>query len=143
MSYVVRASLVIEASALAAFDLMADHDSWSRWMPASFRPAGRSVGRLTPGMKFHVKLMGLPFGSPCKVTVVKSPTEITWCGGAKGIFFAEHRFLFEARGDDSVEVQSVETWHGPLARLFRFAVEPGARKVGAAQLAGLASGLRA
>src|SRR5580700_10340237 len=107
MPYVVRSSRVIEASAVDAFDTLADHDSWSRWMPASFRPVGKSLGRLAEGAKLHVRIMGMPLRASCKVTVVRSPTEIAWCGGAKGVLWAEHRFLFEAKGAEIVEVQSV------------------------------------
>ncbi len=143
MSYVVRASRVIEASALDVFDRMADHDSWSQWMPASFRPVGKSIGRLVPGAKFHVRIMGMPLRASCKVTVVESPMEITWCGGAKGVLWAEHRFLFESKGAEIVEVQSVERWHGFLARLLRFAIAKGAQKVGKAQLDALAAATQA
>jgi uncharacterized protein YndB with AHSA1/START domain len=138
MSYIVRSSRIIEASAEDAFDTLADHDSWSRWMPASFRPVGKS-GRLVEGAKFHVRILGMPMRASCKVTVVKRPMEITWCGGAKGVLWAEHRFLFESKGVEIVEVQSVESWHGFLARLLRFAIAKGAQKVGEAQLEALAS----
>ena len=71
--------------------------------------------------------------------MVRSPVEITWCGGMKGAFWADHRFLFEPSGDASVEVQSVESWEGPLAALLRRGIEPGARKVGREQLGALAA----
>jgi hypothetical protein len=57
----------------------------------------------------------------------------------KGGLWAEHRFLFEPRGEASVEVQSVEAWDGPIAALLRPGIEPGARKVGRQQLEALAA----
>jgi hypothetical protein len=141
MAYTVRASRVIEASAVDAFERLVDHDSWARWMPSVFRPIGKGLGRLAPGAKFRVRIRGL-LGATCHVTVVRSPSEITWCGGAKGVLWAEHRFVFEPRGEASVEAQSIETWHGFLARLLRFAIERDAKQVGEAQLEALASALR-
>ena len=139
MAYVVRASQLISVPPLAAFDRLADHDSWRRWMPASFRPVGETVGRLAEGARFRVRILGLPFAVTCKVSVVRSPAEITWCGGMKGGLWAEHRFLFEPRGEASVEVQSVEAWVGPIAALLRPGIEPGARRVGRQQLEALAA----
>jgi hypothetical protein len=138
MAYVARASRVLPVSAHVAFDRLADHDSWPRWMPASFRPV-ETVGRLREGSLFRVEILGLPFPVVCQVHVVRSPDELTWCGGTKGVLWAEHRFLFVPKGATSVEVQSEETWSGPLASLLRRAIEPAASRIGNEQLEALAA----
>src|ERR1035441_6016382 len=122
MPFVARATRLLEVPARVAFDHLADHDGWPKWMPASFRPVGKSLGRLAVGQTFHAKILGSPLASKCMLSVVRSPEEITWCGGAKGILWAEHRFLFVPKGERSVEVSSVESWHGPVAFLLRFAI---------------------
>jgi hypothetical protein len=142
MAYVVRSSLLLHVPAEVAFDRLADHDSWPRWMAASFRPAGKSAGRLTEGAVFHVKIRGM-LPATCKVSVALRPRELTWCGGVKRVLWAEHRFLFEPRGEADVEVTSVESWHGPVAALLRPLIAPGAKKVGREQLAALAASLLA
>jgi uncharacterized protein YndB with AHSA1/START domain len=137
MAYVARATRLIQVPARVAFDRLADHDSWPRWMPASFRPVGKTVGRLAEGASFQVTILGrLP--AKCRVQAVRSPDELTWCGGKRGVLWAEHRFLFEPKGAEAVEVQSVETWSGPLAALLRPAILPGAVRVGREQLEALA-----
>ena len=139
VTYVVRSSQVLPVPAQVAFDRLPDHDSWPQWMPASFRPVGKSAGRLTGGTTFRVRILGLPCAATCKVSVARSPEELTWVGGRKGILRAEHRFLFKARGAASVEVESVESWHGVLAALLRPGIEPGATRVAREQLAALAT----
>lgn len=141
MAYVASASLTLPVSATAAFDRLADHDSWPRWMPSSFRPAGKTSGRLTEGTRFRVKILGAPLSVSCRVSVVRAGKELTWRGGTPGVLFGEHRFLFEATGLSSVRVESVETWHGALAALLRPLIQPGAVKVGRDQLAALARDL--
>jgi len=137
MAYVARATRLLQVPARVAFDRLADHDSWPRWMPASFRPVGKTVGRLAEGASFRVTILGrLP--AACRVQTVRSPEELTWCGGKRGVLWAEHRFLFEPRGAGAVEVQSVETWSGPLAALLKPAILPGAVRVGREQLEALA-----
>ena len=106
-------------------------------MPSSFRPVGKSFRRLEEGIAFRARILGSLAPATCHVTVLKSPAEITWCGGKKGILWAEHRFLFEPKGEGGVEVESVESWHGPLATLLRRLIEPAARKVGKDQLQAL------
>jgi hypothetical protein len=140
MPYVARASRTLPVSDTVAYDRLADHDSWPRWMPRSFSVIGTTKGTLTKGTKFRVRIEGVPFPVSLRVSVAERPAELTWCGGVRGLLYAEHRFLFERRGDREVEVSSVETWSGVLAALLRAAIEPQAEKVGAAQLAGLAKG---
>ena len=139
MAYVARVPQRIQVPIQVAFDCLADHAAWPGWMPSAFRPVGKSFRRLEEGNTFRVRILGSLLPSTCHVTVVKDNAEITWTGGKKGILWAEHRFLFEARGDDGVEVESVESWHGPLAALLRRLIEPAARKVGKDQLQALQS----
>jgi hypothetical protein len=141
MSYVARSSRVLPVPAEVAFDTLADHDSWFRWMPASFRPAGRPLGRLSVGMKLRVKILGSPLPASIRVMVVDRPRELTWGGGVPGLIMGRHRFLFEPKGD-TVEVQSVETWSGVLAALVRRGVLPMAEKVGREQLEALEQAMR-
>jgi hypothetical protein len=47
---------------------------------------------------------------------------------------AEHRFVFVAKSDDAVEVQSIESWHGIIARLLKIGIAPAADRVGNEQL---------
>ena len=141
MSFVAQASLVLPVSAEVAFDRLADHDSWASWMPASFRPVGKTTGRLRGGAKVRVRVLGSALPVSIRVRVVDKPREIAWGGGVAGVFLADHRFLFEPKGDSAVEVRSVETWSGVIARVFRRALLPQAERVGRDQLAALASGL--
>ncbi|HEY6461551.1 MAG TPA: SRPBCC family protein [Polyangiaceae bacterium] len=137
MSYVASASRTIHVPAAVAFDRLADHDSWASWMPASFRPVGRPLGRLAEGTTFRVRILGAPFASRCHVTVVRPHEEITWCGGIRGLVYAEHHFFFDAAGD-GVTVRSEETWSGPVASLLRPAIQRGAARVGGETIDGLA-----
>jgi hypothetical protein len=139
MPFVVSASRTLNVSARRAFDALADHDAWSRWMPASFRPVGETVGRLAKGKTFRVRINGMPVAASCWISAFEDPKEITWSGGVKGLLRADHRFLFVAKGDAQVEVQSVETWHGVVARLLRRVIERDAMRVGNDQLDALAA----
>jgi hypothetical protein len=139
MPFVVSASRTLPVSARTAFDRLASYDEWHEWMPASFRPAGKKIGRLANGKSFRVKINGMPVAAKCNVSGFKDGEELTWSGGVKSLFMAEHRFLFIPKGDDQVEVQSIEAWHGILARLLKFKIAPDATKVGNEQLEALAA----
>jgi len=134
MSYVARASRLVPVSVDVAFDTLVDHNSWPRWMPASFRSVGKGQGKLTVGAQRKVKVLGSPFPSPIRVEVVDRAREVTWGGGIPGLVKGRHRFLFEPKGDSSVEVSSVETWSGALAALLRPVLQPLAERVGREQL---------
>jgi hypothetical protein len=110
MSFVASASCTLPVSADVAFDRLADHESWERWMPKSFRPVGRTQGRLIPGKRLRVRILGSLLPVPIRVGVVDRPRELGWGGGVRGFFLADHRFLFESKGESEVEVRSVETW---------------------------------
>ncbi len=139
MAFVARASRLIGAAPAVAFDCLADHDSWARWMPASYRPVGKALGRLEEGVRLRVKVLGVPFPVSVRLQVVRRPDEICWSGGVKGVLFAVHRFSFLPKEGGSVEVRSEEAWSGFLASLLRTSVEPRAERVGRDQLAALAA----
>ncbi len=141
MAYVARASLTIHVPAATAYERLADHDSWARWMPAIFRPVGPGRGRLTEGTRLRVKITGTPLPVSVRVTVARPGRELTWCGGRRGVLYAEHRFLFEPDGASSVRIDSIETWSGPLAALLRPVIQPKAIRIGQDQLAALATAL--
>jgi hypothetical protein len=138
MSFIAQASITLPVSAEAAFDRLADHESWPSWMPASFMPVGPSAGRLRVGSKVRVRILGSKVPVSIRIRVVDRPREITWGGGVPGVFLADHRFLFEPRGESSVEVRSVETWSGIIASLFRRTLLSQAERVGKDQLGALA-----
>jgi hypothetical protein len=110
-------------------------------MPASFRPVGKTRGRLSKGVRFRVRILGLPIPVGCRVSVLRDGKELTWCGGVRGALLAEHRFLFEPKGAATVVVESVETWSGLVASVLRPLIQPNAIKIGQDQLAALATAL--
>jgi hypothetical protein len=140
--FVAEASIRVNAPSSAVFDTLADHDGWSAWMPRSFRPVGRPLGKLSAGARPRVRIAGARFASPIEVTVVDRPREITWRGGIGKLLFAEHRFLFADTTDGGTEVRSVETWDGLIAPFVRPIVKRVAEKVGREQLAALARAAR-
>jgi hypothetical protein len=137
--YTVEVSLELETSPEIAFDTLADHDAWPRWMPRSFKPVGPSVGTLEVGKAPRVRISGAPVASVLHVQVVQRPRQITWAGGRAGVLWGEHTFFFEPAGA-GVRVRSVETWSGWLAPLLKPILAPGAARVGKAQLAGIRRG---
>jgi hypothetical protein len=88
-----------------------------------------------------VKLFGSPVPVSIRVVVVDRARELTWGGGVRGVLRGKHRFLFEPRGESSVEVRSVETWSGAISPLLRRVLLPLAERIGREQLAGLAKAL--
>jgi hypothetical protein len=136
MRFVAESSIEVKTPAGELFDRLADHASWGGWMPASFKPVGRTLGELRPGDKPRVRIAGAPNATTLHVTVVDRAREITWTGGLRGVLFAEHRFLFEPT-PDGTRVRSVETWSGALAAVVRPLVKPIAEKIAGEQLAGL------
>jgi hypothetical protein len=139
MGFVAEASVEVPKPPGELFDRLADHSSWAAWMPATFRPVGRTLGELRPGDKPRVKIAGAPGVTTLHVTVVDRAREITWTGGLRGVLWAEHRFLFEPT-HDGTRVRSVETWKGALAPFVRPIVKRLAEKAAGQQLAGLAKG---
>jgi hypothetical protein len=150
MSFIAQAERALDVSPEVAFDRLANHASWYEWMPASFRPVGRSKGPLRQGDSIRVRINGMPMAAKLFVSVTRRPEskdgksegELTWTGGIPGILWAEHRFLFEPR-EGGTRVRSVETWHGALAPLLKRALKSKAEKIGSEQLAGLARGVLA
>jgi len=140
MSFVAESDLVIDAPPQRVFDRLADFGSWPAWMPRSFVPVLRdgSPSPLKLGDKFRVRVGGAPIAAMLRVSRLDRPREIAWKGGVPGIFWAEHRFVFEAEGDRRTRVRSIETWHGIGARLAKKLVMRTALRIGSEQLDGLA-----
>lgn len=136
MSFVAEASRTIPAPVQVAFDALLDHTKWREWMPRAFIPVSRLGRPLRKGDRIRVRVGGAPVSSAIHVTVVDRPYEITWCGGVRGVLYAEHRFLFEP-GTNETTVRSLETWSGVLAPFVRFALQTGASRAASEQLAGL------
>lgn len=112
-------------------------------MPGSFTPVGSPLGRLRVGDSPRIRIAGARVATPIHVSVVDRPREITWCGGVRGVLWAEHRFLFEADGHGGTLVRSLETWEGALAVATRRFVQPIAERVGREQLEALARSIGA
>lgn len=139
MSFVAEAERTIEAPPQRVFDTLIDVASWPTWMPRSFAPVLRSdtPSPLRRGDRIKVKVAGGPLPTTIRVSKVERPNELVWRGGARGLLWAEHRFVLEPVGDRRTRVRSIETWHGILARVLRGLVLPLAVRVGHEQLAAL------
>jgi hypothetical protein len=137
MSFVAEGSITLAVSPEVAFDALRDHPSWREWMPRSFAPRSELGRPLEPGDVIRVRVGGAPVASRIEIAVVDRPSEITWCGGVRGLIYARHRFLFEPH-EGGTRVRSVETWSGVLAALAKPALGRAAEKVGGQQLRGLA-----
>jgi hypothetical protein len=143
MSFIAEARIDIDVPPETAFDVLLQHPKWPDWMPRSFEVPSPADSPLHVGKRFRVRIARAPFASTIEVTVVNRPGEITWCGGRRGLLYAEHRFLFSSDGNGGTRVHSHETWSGALAPLLRPLLQPGAERVGSQQLAGLAAACRA
>jgi hypothetical protein len=137
MPYVTEVFLSLDVPPEVAFDALADYPSWKTWMPRSFTPISKSDGPLRPGKRLWIRVVGAP--AKIKVTVIDRPKEIAWCGGVRGLFRAEHRFLFESDGKGGARIHSHETFRGALAQLVRGLVKARSQRVASEQLAGLAT----
>ncbi|MBX3189967.1 MAG: SRPBCC family protein [Labilithrix sp.] len=138
MPFVARAERKVDVPPERAFDQLADLASWPSWMPRSFCAVGvASRAALKTGDRLRVRIAGAPVASSLRVTVSDRPRELAWRGGVRGLVWAEHRFVFERDGEGT-RVQSIETWHGPLARLGKAIIAPLATRVGGEQLDALA-----
>ena len=130
MAFVVHAEIELDVPPERAFDALTNHDTWPKWMPPTFVPVGPSVGTLVVGSKVKARVDRMPFPSVIEVTRLDRPKEITWCGGARGLMFAEHTFFFDAHGTGT-RVRSAETWSGPVAAvlgpMLRWRAAAGAR----------------
>ncbi len=135
--FLAEGSRTLTVSPEVAFDKLADFSSWKDWMPRSFRPEPSEITIMRVGDRVRVRIEGMPVASTIRVTVVDRARELTWCGGARGVLFAEHRFLFEPHKDGTL-VRSVESWRGVLSPILRPIVKPNAERVGLQQLTALA-----
>ena len=139
MTFVAEAERTIEAPPQRVFDRLIDVATWPEWMPRSFSLVVRS-GTPSPlrlGDRIKVKVARGPLPTTIRVSKLVRPTELVWCGGVRGLLWAEHRFVLEPVGDRRTRVRSIETWHGALAGLLRGLVRPLAIRIGGEQLAGL------
>lgn len=137
MSFVVRTSRDLTASADVAFDRLADFSSWNDWMPDSFRPYGDANGSLSIGRKIQVLIDGLSGPAKLEVSRFQRPIEIAWRGGLPGMLWAEHRFVFEENEHGGVRVSSIETWSGFLTIFLKRFLERTSLRVGGEQLEAL------
>ena len=138
MSFVAETLRNIASPPATLFDRLVDHASWRGWMPRSFTPVGTLLGHLRVGDKPKLRIGGAPVATPIHVSIVDRPSEITWCGGVRGVLWAEHRFLFEPDGRGGTNVRSVETWEGALASATRRIVQPMAERIAGEVLEALA-----
>jgi hypothetical protein len=139
MPFIAETECVIPSPPDAVFDRLADHASWSSWMPASFRPLDGSIGTLKLGVRFRMRVAKIP--ATLVVSAAERGKELAWRGGIKRLLHANHRFVFEADGNGGTRVRSIEMWDGPLSRFFRPLVKPLAERIGREQLDALATSL--
>jgi len=126
MSFVATVSRAIQANAVEAFTKFSDFELWSKFMPASFRPIRGPKRQLVAGDMLRMRLDTGAVKLPVSVQVfrVEAPHTISWGGGSR-LLHADHRFVFEAQGDDGVMIRSEEEWSGlltsvgPLAKRIR------------------------
>ncbi len=97
------------------FSQFIDFRRWSAWMPKLFRPLRGPSRPLRSGDRILVSLSGAP--SLVKVELVAAPHQVVWSGGLPGLLFARHTFMFEAVGDQSTRIRSVEPWTGLVTHL--------------------------
>lgn len=134
MGFVAEASLESKESPDVLYDRLADHAQWFRFMPRSFKPLGRARPTLKVGDRLKVRIGGL--ASPISLSIMRRPHELAWTGGRRGVLYAEHRFVFEAKGNGTL-VRSIETWEGVLTPFLRPILQRLAERVGKQQLRGL------
>lgn len=141
MPFVAEAVCECDRPPEEVFDRLADARAWSEWMSGAFRPIWTPDEPLRQGDHPRVRIGVLP-PTTLEITVADRPRELTWTGGVRSLLLAEHRFLFEPRGDGGTRIRSLETWSGALASLTRPLVKPLAERMGLAQLERLARAAR-
>jgi hypothetical protein len=143
MPFVAAAERLVTASADLCFARLVDFPSWTRWMPASFRPAAGPTRALAVGDVMRIRIAGLPLPAQLRVLRCVAGRELAWRGGVPGVLMAEHVFYFEPAGAGATRVRSEETWSGALARVRLLArrVRAMAERVGREQLDALARSL--
>ena len=142
MSFIAVAERTTDASPEACYARIADFSSWSRWMPASFRPVD-GPSPLTIDARLRVRIQGTPGVTGLTVAVARAPAELAWRGGVPGLLAAVHAFRFEAHAGGT-RIRSEETWtglfaRGPVARTLKALAE----RVGNEQVEALIADLRA
>jgi hypothetical protein len=97
------------------FSQFIDFRRWGAWMPPVFRPLRGPSRPLRGGDLLLLSVSGAP--TLIRVERVDAPHEIRWAGGVPGILHARHTFWFEAKGDQSTRIRSVEPWTGLVTRI--------------------------
>jgi hypothetical protein len=120
----------------AVFSRFIDFRRWEAWMPSAFRPMRGPSRPLRTGDRLLVNVTGLP--SLLRVEEVDSPRQVCWSGGLPGLMFARHTFTFEAVGDKTTRIRSVEPWTGVVTKVPPLAarIQGAAQRVGKSQLEG-------
>jgi len=139
MPAVSRAEIVINEPIAVVFSALVDFGSWSRWMPALFRPA-RGPARALAVADRIVVLLGGALPMALKVLRVAPHSELAWRGGVPGLLVGEHAFYLHDLGDGRTRVLSEERFSGLLAHIpgVQSLVERSGTKAGAAMLSALA-----
>ncbi len=140
MAFIAEVAREVAGPPEAAFDRLADHSSWPRWMPPRFFPVGPSLGPLVVGKRPRVRIAHLPMPNTLTVAVAERGRELTWTAGS-ALLHARHRFLFEALEGNRTRIRSVEAWDGLLAPLLKPLVLRLAEQIGREQLEALAGAL--
>ena len=143
MAFVVELEKVVQVPPAACFARLADFPSWTRWMPASFRPAGGPDRPLALGDAVKVRLRGVPGTTQVRITTFEPGEELAWGGGVAGVLQALHTFRFKPEGEGT-RIVSSERWAGALAwGPIAFGVRRGAERVGHDQVDALIADLLA
>lgn len=143
MPFLAEAREFIPAPLDACLAMLRDFDSWTRWMPDSFRPVAGPSHALVEGDRIAVRIRGVPGVAKMAIARYVPGRTLAWSGGVPGVLSAVHAFHFEAR-DGGTMVHSEEIWRGALSHVAPVAqrVRVQAEQVGRDQLAGLARALR-
>ena len=133
MPFTADVELTIAGPIDTVFSQFIDYRRWSTWMPPVFRPLRGPSRPLREGDRLVIRIAGAP--TFLRVERLDPPHEVRWSGGVPGILHARHSFWFEAVGDQSTRVRSVEPWTGvltrvaPIATPLRRAAEDGGRRM--------------
>ncbi|MBS2030823.1 MAG: SRPBCC family protein [Deltaproteobacteria bacterium] len=115
MSFVAEVQKVVQIPPAACFARLADFPSWTRWMPASFRPVDGPNRPLALGDALRVHIRGVPGKTRLHIATFEPGRTLAWRGGVGGVLQALHAFRFEPEGQGT-RIISSELWSGVLAR---------------------------
>ncbi|MEX1365322.1 MAG: SRPBCC domain-containing protein [Nannocystaceae bacterium] len=124
----IRAEIEIGAPPQAVWDVLANHEHWSKWNPVLM--ALHVDGPLREGMPARLTVqLGPPMGPrtiPVRLVAAREPHELAWEGGPAGLIRARHGFVLEptATGTRVVHTEVFEgTVASPLIWLLRSRLE--------------------